>query len=199
MTYSDRRRLALAISASSSLSNTTCVTPARSRTSTNRSPPRSRTRCTHPSRTASAPTSSGRSAPQVCVRVRSPSCSATFLQVLENRRAGCSLVVRALCLRRQMLHGDSAVANLVAAEKRDEWNPAGISVLDLLANLVGVRVDEGAQPALAEPRGHPHRMRQVGGIEYRHHHVGRRRGEGGWEHAALGHDKQDARSEERRV
>src|SRR5689334_14250757 len=42
-------------------------------------PPRSRMRCTHPSSTASAPTSSARSAPQVCVRVRSPSCSATQL------------------------------------------------------------------------------------------------------------------------
>src|SRR5688500_1466070 len=145
MTYSDRRRLAFAISASSSLSNTTCVTPARSRTSTNSSPPRSRTRCTHPSSTASAPTSSGRSAPQVCVRVSSPSCSATFLQVLGNRRARRSLVVSALFLRREMLHRDRAVGDLVAAHERDKWDPAGISVLDLLANLVGVRVDRSEE------------------------------------------------------
>src|SRR5688572_3427075 len=198
MTYSDRRRLALAISASSSLSNTTCVTPARSRTSTNRSPPRSRTRCTQPSSTASAPTSSGRSAPQVCVRVSSPSCSATFLQVLENRRACRGLVVRALCLCREMLHRDGAVGDLVAAEQRDEGDPAGISVLDLLANLVSVRVDKGAQAALAEPRRHPHRMRHVGGIKHRHHHVGRPRGERCREHAALGHDDQDPLEAERK-
>ena len=41
------------------------------------SDPRSRTRCTHPSSTVRAPTSATRRAPQVCVRAREPSCSAT--------------------------------------------------------------------------------------------------------------------------
>src|SRR5712691_5994739 len=43
--------------------------------SMNVTPPRSRMRCTHPSTMASAPTSLAHSAPQVCVRVRSPSGS----------------------------------------------------------------------------------------------------------------------------
>jgi len=65
MTYSERSRFAFAICGASSLSKTTCVTPSRSRTSTNSSPPRSRTRWTHPSSTTLAPTSDGRSAPHV--------------------------------------------------------------------------------------------------------------------------------------
>ena len=43
----------------------------------------------------------GRSAPQVCVRVSSPSCSATLLQFLENRGARRRLVVGCLGLRRR--------------------------------------------------------------------------------------------------
>ena len=58
---------------------------ARSRTSMNSRPPRSRTRCTHPSSTTFAPTSPGRRAPQVWVRVSSPSGSATILQCLAYR------------------------------------------------------------------------------------------------------------------
>ena len=53
------------------------ITPARSRMSMKSTPPRSRTRCTQPSRTTSRPTSAGRRAPQVWVRVRSPRGSAT--------------------------------------------------------------------------------------------------------------------------
>ena len=48
----------------------------RSRTSMKTSEPRSRTLCTQPSSTTSVPTSAARSAPQVCVRARLPSCSA---------------------------------------------------------------------------------------------------------------------------
>ena len=44
---------------------------------------------------------------------------------------------------------------------RDERNAAGISVLDLLADLVGVRVDEHAQAGGPQPRGHAHGVRQV--------------------------------------
>ena len=53
-----RSRLATAISASFSRT-TTCDMPARSRMSMKVTPPRSRTRCTQPSSTTSAPTSSG--------------------------------------------------------------------------------------------------------------------------------------------
>src|SRR5687768_15546130 len=148
-TNSERRRLALTICASSSLSNTTCVIPARSRTSMNSSPPRSRTRCTHPSSTTFAPTSPGRNAPQVWVRVSSPSGSATILQCLQslaNLRAGARLVVRVLRLRLEVLHGDRSSRDLVAAEERHERDAPGISVLDLLADLVRVGIHQHPQP-----------------------------------------------------
>src|SRR4029453_10416055 len=147
-TYSERRRLAFAISASSSLSKTTCVTPPRSRTSMKSNPPRSRTRCTHPSSTTSAPTSLGRSAPQVCVRVRSPNCSATLPQFLENGAARGGLIVGCLCLGSQVLDRERPRPDLIASEDRDERNPQRISVLYLLANLVGIRIDQDAQPGL---------------------------------------------------
>ena len=63
-TNSDRSRLAMVMSASFSRT-TTCEIPARSRMSRNVTPPRSRMRCTQPSTTTVAPTSSERSAPHV--------------------------------------------------------------------------------------------------------------------------------------
>src|SRR5688572_30786112 len=151
MTYSLRRRLALAISASSSLSNTTCVTPARSRTSMKSTPPKSRTRCTHPSRTTDAPTSLARMAPQVWVRVNSPSGSATVRQCLANRGCRRGLGMGGLGLRRQVLDRDGAGGNLIGSEDGHHWHPPSVSVLDLLAELVGVRVDQHAQPFGAQP------------------------------------------------
>src|SRR5262245_47351126 len=148
MTYSERSLLALAMSASSSLSKTAWVMPPRSRMSMKRSPPRSRTRCTQPSSTTSAPTSSGRSAPQVWVRVRSPSCSATSLQYLENRGPRRGLIVSVLGVAGEVLDGDRAGGDFVATQDGDEGNPAGISVLDLLADLVRIWIDEGAETSL---------------------------------------------------
>src|SRR5262245_19132899 len=174
ITYSDRSRFALAINASSSLSKTTCVTPARSLTSMNSRPPRSRTRCTHPSSTTSAPTSSGRRAPQVCVRVNSPSCSATLLQFLHNRRAGTALFVSVLGLRREMFDRQGAVRNFVASEDGDERDPSRISVLDLLADLVSVWIDEHTQARCAQGACNPRRMRHITGVKDGNHDVGRR-------------------------
>src|SRR5688572_8167411 len=108
----------------------------------NSRPPRSRTRCTHPSSTTSAPTSPGRRAPQVCVRVSSPSCSATFLHVLENGRPRGGLVVGLLGLGGQVLDRHGTCRDFVAAKDGDKRNAAGISVLDLLADLVGLRIHE---------------------------------------------------------
>jgi hypothetical protein len=56
-------------------STMTCAWPSRSRTSIKSREPRSRTLCVQPRRTTSLPTSAARSAPQVWVRVRLPSCS----------------------------------------------------------------------------------------------------------------------------
>src|SRR5688572_4072699 len=142
ITNSERSRLAFAMSGSSSLSNTTCVIPPRSRISTNSNPPRSRTLCTHPSRTTSAPTSSRRRAPQLCVRVRSPSCSATLLQRLENRGARRRLWIGLLRLGVHILHRHSACLDLLVAQKRDVRDMLPVSVLDLLADLVGIRIHE---------------------------------------------------------
>src|SRR4051812_12173102 len=107
----------------------------------NSSPPRSRTRWTHPSSTTSAPTSSGRRAPQVCVRVSSPSCSATSFQILENRGARRRLVVSPLGFAGEILDGHRAGVDFVAPQDGDVGNLQRISVLDLLADLVRVRVD----------------------------------------------------------
>src|SRR5262245_23769631 len=112
-------------------------------------PPRSRTRCTQPRRTASPPTCSVRSSPHVWVRVRSPSCSATMLQSLENRRACRGLVVGRLCLVCQVFDGDGALLDFVTAENRDIRDAACISVLDLLADLVGLRVGHHPQARAA--------------------------------------------------
>src|SRR5215510_3437143 len=174
ITYSDLSRLAFAISLSSSLSKTTCVTPPRSRMSMKSNPPRSRTRCTHPRRTASPPTCSERSSPHVWVRVRSPSCSATMLQSLENRRARRGLVVSGLRLVCQVFDGDGPVADLITAQDRDKWDAACISVLDLLADLVGLGVGDHAQSRASERRGEAQCMRGVLRVEDRSHHVRRR-------------------------
>src|SRR3954466_9217411 len=149
-TNSERSFFALFISGSSSLSKTICVIPSRSRTSMNNSPPKSRTRWTHPSSTTSAPTSSGRSAPQVCVRVSSPSCSATSFQFLEDRGACRRLFVRLLGLAGEVLDRHGAGGDFVAPQDGDVGNLSRVSVLDLFADFVRVRVDEHPQSRLTE-------------------------------------------------
>src|SRR5687768_11391113 len=139
--------------------------PARSRISTNSSPPRSRTRCTHPSSTTSAPTSSVRKAPHVCVRVRSPSCSATLFQRLEYRRACCRLVVGLLGLRGKVLDRKGPSLDFRVADQRHERDPPAVSVLDLLAYLVGVGIDKHAQPMPAQFVGDTHRVWRAGAVE----------------------------------
>src|SRR5688572_24301437 len=185
MTNSDRSRLALAIACWSSLSNTTCVTPPRSRTSMNSSPPRSRTRWTHPSRVTLAPTSEERNAPQVWVRVSCPSGSATLCQFLANRLACVCLGVDLLALCLQVLHGQRPLLDLVAAHDGDIGDASRISVLDLLADLVGIGIDQHAQSGLAQQGRDPHGMRRVCGVEDRHHHVGRGGRQRRREHAPL--------------
>ena len=63
----------------SSLLNTICAMPARSRRSMKMSWPRSRRRCTQPIRTTSLSASDARSAPQYCVRFRFPRVSSNGL------------------------------------------------------------------------------------------------------------------------
>src|ERR1041384_2246162 len=191
-TNSERRRFALAICVASSASKTTCAMPSRSRTSTKRRPPRSRTRCTQPSSTTPAPTSAGRRAPQVWVRVRSPSCSATLLQSLEYLCAGIRLLVNVLGLRGEVLDRNGVVADLVLAEQGDKWNPPRISVLDLLADLLGVRVDDDTQARAAKCRGKPHRRGRASGVERRDHDVGGRGRERRRKHIPLAHDDENA-------
>src|SRR5262245_46129521 len=154
MTNSDLRRLAFAINASSSLSKTTCVIPPRSRISMNRRPPRSRTRCTQPSNTTSAPTSSTRSVPQVWVRVRSPSGSATSSQRLRDGRARGRHFVSLLCLRCQVLYRHRTCLDLVVADDGDVRNTLCVSVLDLLPDFVRIGVDEHAQSGCPQLVGH---------------------------------------------
>src|SRR5262245_29966586 len=99
MTYSERSRFAAAIRVSLSRI-TSCDRPARSRMSTNATPPRSRTLCTQPSSATSAPTSSARSIPQVWVRVRSPSESGMYIPRDSGFALGIwNLGTRGSCLR----------------------------------------------------------------------------------------------------
>src|SRR5688572_7831687 len=191
-TNSDRSRFALPSSVSSSLSNTTCVTPARSRTSMKSTPPRSRTRWTQPSSTTPAPTSLWRRAPQVCVRVSSPSASATVRQYLTNRGARRGLGIGGLGLGRQVLDSHGAGRHFVAAQYRDKWDVERISVLDLLAELVRLGVDQHAQAVGAQPRRQRQDLWAVGGGKKGHHHVGWRLTHGSGKNLAICHHNEDS-------
>src|SRR5262245_8351503 len=192
ITYSERRRFAFAIVGSSSLSKTICVRPARSRMSMKSTPPRSRTRWTHPSSTTSAPTSSARSAPHVCVRVKSPRCSATLhLQHPLHHVAGAGLRSHDLFAGGEVLDSHLASFDLVLAEDGHAWDTASFGILELLADLIGLGVHKHPQIGIPEQAGYAKRVRKPGGVEGRDHDVGRVRPERGREHAPLAHDDQD--------
>ena len=113
----------------------------------------------HPAeqRRRSAPTSSGRSAPQVWVRVRSPSCSAirkrvlgsgfqvqvvrfevlgsTFSFALARQRPRPGPAPSMSARRCEVLHRDLAARPFVVAEDRHERRMPGRRVLELLAQV----------------------------------------------------------------
>src|SRR3972149_5010178 len=113
-----------------------------------RSAPRSRTRCTQPSRTTSEPTSFAVSTPAVWVRASFPRgviCivvlpASAGSQDLRDRRARNADLLAGL----QILDRDLATGDLVAAEDRRKRDVLPGGVFHLLAQLVRLRVELGA-------------------------------------------------------
>src|SRR5262249_34803900 len=130
-------------------------------------PPRSRTRCTHPSSTTLLPTSALESSPQVWVRAIEPSGSTPSSDSL------CSIFAADGCLIAglHILDRHFAPRALVGAEDGHIGGIASGRVLELLPELVGLRVDLDAQPLPAQLAGEPERVGDRRRVEQRHQPV----------------------------
>src|SRR5215207_2848252 len=155
MTYSPRTSFARACaSGASSASKTICVSPSRSRRSTNVKGPKSRRTATKPISTTSLPASDARNSPHECVRSNSPRWSrligmipSDYLRLLHgiiqsfaDARAGLPALERPLPAGLHIFQGDLAAGALVVADDDDEGHAERGGVLELLAELVRLRV-----------------------------------------------------------
>src|SRR4029453_2815879 len=115
--------------------------------------PMSRTRWTHPSRTAGWPTAAGRSAPQVWVRRRSPrGCIASGSLIEQAADLGRRLRpgYGDLGAVLQVLQRDGAGSGLVVADERGDADADALGVLELLARLVDLWIEPDARPGSAD-------------------------------------------------
>src|SRR5439155_246158 len=147
-TYSPRTRSAEACASfETSGRATTWQIPSRSRRSMKITPPRSRRVAAQPMRVTLWPTCSSRSAPQRCVRVRSPSGSATELplEVAGHVARADLLLARA----GHVADHPDVLRPLVLAADGHEPRPQLVRLLHLGLEAAALVVEEDAQPRAA--------------------------------------------------
>src|SRR3990172_529136 len=121
-------------------------------------PPRSRTRWTHPSNIALAPTSSVRSAPHVWVRAKLPKASAIRLYSLLDERPGFGASDGLLLARPEILDRHVPLRTFIVSKNRHKSHASGRRVFELLAQLLSLRVDVHPQAGAAEIGGQRERI-----------------------------------------